>query len=141
MRRCFFVLLLAAVGAAGCGGPPPTVEGRVTYKGRPVTSGTVILVGENGHTSGPGYVRPDGTYFVPDAPTGTVRATLDSPPPAAYARAKVAPKGLANDPEVREEMERAAHYVAIPLKYRDAHLSDVAFEVKKGKNVQDIELR
>ena len=51
----FLALLtvVAALGAAGCaGGKQASISGHVNYNGRPVTSGTVVLIGQDGKAAG-----------------------------------------------------------------------------------------
>jgi hypothetical protein len=131
-----YSLLVAAILAlAGCrgGDRPASVSGKVTYLGRPVTSGVVVLVGADGKTSTPGAVGPDGTYRIAQAPAGTVRVAFDNPPPQ-----RVAP----GNPEAGDAAQALARYVPTPLEYRDAARSGLTLELKRGTNPdRDIELR
>src|SRR5437762_12233392 len=105
-RRFLSVPLLVAgcLALAGCKGGdlPATVSGKVTYHGRPVTSGVVVLVGPDGKTSDPGPVRPDGTYTIQHAPAGTVKVSFNNPPPPVVS----APSGR-RDASVDEENREA----------------------------------
>ena len=143
--RRFLVGLAAAslVGALGCsaGDRPASVSGRVTYNGKTVTSGVVVLIGEDGKASDPGAVQPDGTYSIAKSPIGTVKVSFDNPPPP-ESRTSSGGKLPANDPEAKENAEAAARYVATPPKYKDPAQSGLTLEIKKGKNSgMDIELR
>jgi len=132
----------AAVGLAGCpagGDRPASVTGHVTYNGKPVTSGTVVFVGEDGKSSYPGPVQPDGSYSIAQAPVGKVRLSFDNPPPPRTAAAGQKPP--ANDPEVQEEAKAASLYVATPPKYKDPDKSGITFELKRGRNGCDIPLK
>src|SRR5207237_179016 len=60
-----------------------TVVGKVTFKGQPVPSGRVSILGDGGVVC-TGVIRPDGRYTVYRVPCGPVRiavATYPPPPP------------------------------------------------------------
>jgi hypothetical protein len=133
--------LLAAAFLIGCGGggdKPASVSGKVTYKGKTVTSGVVVLVGADGKTSDPGTVQPDGTYSIAHAPAGAVKVSFDNPPPPRVQRQP----GAKADPEAQEAAREAARYVPTPLQYKDPAKSGVTLDLKRGKNANcDINLQ
>ena len=57
---------------SGCGSKTSTVSGKVTFKDKPLPSGTVTFFGPNG-TVESGEIQPDGTYTIPRAPVGAVQ--------------------------------------------------------------------
>jgi hypothetical protein len=125
-------LLAAALLVGGCGGggdKPASVSGKVTYKGKTVTSGVVVLVGADGKTSDPGPVQTDGTYSIAHAPAGTVKVAFDNPPPPPVDR-----HAGAKDPEAKEKAEEAARYVPTPQQYKDPEKTGVTLTLKRGKN-------
>ena len=65
----------------GCGGAEThELSGTVTSGGKPVTWGTVTVIGsDNQPRSAP--IRPDGTYTVAGLPPGPVRVAVTSPNP------------------------------------------------------------
>jgi hypothetical protein len=140
MRRLITMLVLTpglvAIGCAG-GDKPASVSGKVTYNGKPVTSGTVVLIGE-GKNSDPGAVQADGTYAIARAPLGRVKVAFDNPPPVQSRPASPAQK---NDPEFQEQAQEAARYVKTPEKYKDPDQSGLSFELRRGKNTCDIDLK
>src|SRR5690242_8111846 len=74
---------LCAVGllaVAGCGAGRGTVSGKVTYKGKPVVTGTVSVIGSDGIQYA-AQITPQGTYSVPDVPAGPAKFTVSSPNP------------------------------------------------------------
>lgn len=123
---------------AGCRpGPAPLtpVQGKVTYKGVPVTRGTIVFTPDSSR-GGDGKIAvakidADGTYSLktgdaPGASPGSYRVTLvslaSSDAPGASERFK-APLSL------------------LPEKYCDPELSELRAQVKGGKtNVLDFEL-
>jgi hypothetical protein len=138
--RRLLPLFAAALLAGGCGGggdKPASATGKVTYNGKTVTSGVVVLVGADGKVSDPGQVQPDGTYSIARAPAGSVKVSFDNPPPPVIDR-----KAPAKDPEVQEARKEAARYVPTPLQYKDPAKSGVTLELKRGKNTNcDINLK
>ncbi len=70
-----------ALAMVGCGSGTSTLSGKVTYQGRPVLSGYVTVVNEDG-TASSGVIQPDGTYTVEGVKRGHVRIAIVSPDPA-----------------------------------------------------------
>jgi Carboxypeptidase regulatory-like domain/Bacterial-like globin len=93
-----------------------SVEGKVTYKGKPLPSGTITLVGEKG-TAVTGAIAEDGSYKLAGLQPGTYKVAVATP--------KVGEK----EPPVK-----------IPEKYSDPEKSGLTYEVKKGKQTFDISL-
>src|SRR5438046_4965070 len=84
---CLPLILLTTL--SGCGGETATLSGKVTYRGRPVTSGSIIVVHEDG-TARVGVIEPDGTYAVEGVKRGRVKIGVFSPDPA-HARSILTP--------------------------------------------------
>ena len=65
-RLLSLVLCLAALTLLGCSGSndknTAVVRGKITYKGAPVTKGTITFVPDVMGTSAYGAINPDGTY-------------------------------------------------------------------------------
>jgi hypothetical protein len=133
------LLLLAGVGA-GCGKSEVTVSGKVTHKGKAVTTGEVLFLSEDGRvTHGP--VGADGTYTARGVPVGPAKVGVDNPPPAPPSTPGLPPtKDAANDPEMKELKERAARYVPTPSRYRDPKQSGLTYTVRPGSQTHDIDL-
>lgn len=127
-----FVVLAGTLLAGGCGGGgdrPASVSGRVTYNGKSVTSGTVVLLSTDGKASDPAAVQPDGTFSIAKAPAGTVKVVFDNPPPPRVDR-----RLPANDPEAQAASAGAGRYVLTPPHYKDPTKSGLTLELKSGKN-------
>jgi hypothetical protein len=68
-------LLLGCSLAVGCGGKA-TVKGVVTYEGKPVTGGVVVIFDAEGNNPAErGIIQPDGTYTVRNIMPGKRKAT------------------------------------------------------------------
>jgi hypothetical protein len=138
LRYGWVVALAAAVLVAGCARPRASVSGKVTYKGKPVTSGNVVIIGQDGKASPPGAIGTDGSYVIDGAPVGHVKAAVDNPPPPEPP--PNAPK-TPNDPEVQQDKQLAARYVATPPQYRDPKKSGLEHDLQSGSNTWNIELK
>jgi hypothetical protein len=106
----------------------------VTYNGKPVTSGVVVLVGKDGKTSDLGHVKEDGTYSIAKAPSGPVKVSFDNPAPDPVPKAQPGVKNAAADEEANDAAEQARKYVPTPPKYNDPEKSGLTFDLKAGKN-------
>src|SRR5262245_20075499 len=101
MRRATGLLtVFLATGIAGCTSTA-TLDGMVRYQGKTVTSGSVIVVNEDG-TAESGVIKPDGSYSVDNVKRGHVRIGVASPDPS-VARSilkpqQKPPKGKARQP-------------------------------------------
>jgi hypothetical protein len=135
-RLAALLVAAASVGVLGCGKKTATITGTVTYNNKPVTSGEVIFLSQDGHASAHAPIHADGSFTVTNAPVGPVQVAVDNPPPT---KVQVTSKN-GNDPEVREARQQAAHYVATPLKYRDPKQSGLHFDARPGSNEYDITL-
>ncbi len=62
-------------GLTGCNRPAGSVTGKVTFQGRPLSAGTVILYCENRQIFH-GLIGPNGTYTISNVPPGQVRVTV-----------------------------------------------------------------
>lgn len=134
-------LALVLAAAVGCGGGKgATVRGKVTYRGAPLTMGNVTLVSEDGKTVRTGQIQEDGTYEVPNAPTGRVQAAVVNPPPAgAWGGAPIV--GPPNDEETKLARATAARYVPTPQYYADPKTSGLAYDLPRRGGTVDIDLK
>jgi hypothetical protein len=131
-------LLLAT--AAGCGGgKSATVRGKVSYQGKSLTMGNVILVSEDGQLSARGVIQPDGTYEIAQAPTGKVKVGVSNPPPPGAPGGQPL-FGSLDDPETKQAVAMAAKYVPSPDIYTDPQKSGLTREVPSSGGTIDIDL-
>lgn len=77
-RAAFLLALLLAVGCGGGGDKPIAVTGKVTFKGEPVTEGTVQFVDDATGRGAEVELKPDGGYET-SLPAGQYKV-LVSPP-------------------------------------------------------------
>lgn len=141
------VLLLGfLVLAVGCGGPDykarAVVSGKVTFKDKPLTAGTVMFYGDHNITA-TASIGSDGVYLMRDAPIGDVRITVTVPkmPAGGMKHLKDAPKGprMPGDPEPSPE-EFPKEVVAIPPRYGQVETSGLKYTVTRGEQTYNIPL-
>jgi hypothetical protein len=137
VRLAALLVAAASVGVLGCGKRTATITGKVTYNNKPVTSGEVVFLAQDGHASVHAPIRPDGSFTVTNAPVGPVQVAVDNPPPT---KVQATSKNR-HDPEVREAWQQAAHYVATPPKYGDPKQSGLNFDARPGSNEYNITLQ
>lgn len=136
-----FGLLLIVVGLFFWGRPTGAVNGRVTYKGKPLYTGAVILVNKNGVTA-TGAIEPDGSYSVAKAPTGEVFVGVVSKDPVYLhrvgqlksSRAPIPASALTASPLDRKK------WFPIPRQYEEPTSSGMVLTIEKGDNRHDIAL-
>jgi hypothetical protein len=80
---------LVLLALAGCGSGTGAVTGRVTFRGKAVESGSVVLMGaDNKLVSGP--LDAEGRYALNGVPLGTVQVAVVSPNPTPRRRLPLA---------------------------------------------------
>jgi hypothetical protein len=128
---------------AGCSGANDcTLAGKVTYQGKPVICGTVIVVGADGIRQ-TGRIDSDGTYFVEKLVAGPVKISVESPAPENPADRPARPprpEGPAERPPDYKPPDRAK-WVRLPGQYADPDQSGLTTTVSSGKNPFDIPLK
>ncbi len=141
--------LLAAVylaAGAGCGPKHPQtapVSGRVTYQGRPLTTGRIAFQPEQGRPA-IGDIGPDGTYrlttFEPGdgALPGHYRVTVESM--RVTGTVAPPPKSLAEEGRSKSRQGRHAVEWLAPEKYARLPSTPLTAEVKPGPNSINFDL-
>lgn len=158
--RVAAALLFVPVLVAGCTSSHQsgsTVSGKVTYKGQPVTSGTITFHRTAAEQAGayPYPLKSDGTYegagLVAEEMIVTIETESANPK---QKTPKYNPKaGAKEDPTaqydkmMREKGFNASNppdpslYVPIPKKYADKKTSPLKTTITKGRNSKDFDLQ
>jgi len=141
--------------AVGCGGKSE-VKGKVTYQGKAVVWGTITLVdAAGGYYQGP--IGLDGTFSIPDVPSGPVKIGVHSTnPDGSRGRPKdggkvsgaVGGEKAEDDPRSKFKTASAPEpprpepgkWFAIPAKYSDPQTSGLTGDVRRGQPL-DVELK
>jgi len=129
LKATLCATLVVAAGCNGGGLSLATVEGTVTYKGKPVTRGTVTFLPESKSAThiGIGSIRADGSFRIQTTNRGgaipgryTVMVQSRREPTPEESRNLVTPESL------------------IPEKYGRVDATPLHFEVKDGSNQMPI---
>ena len=128
-----FLCVCSLLVIAGCGPRTGEVTGTVTYKGKPVRSGNVMLLIDG---AAPVYaeLKDDGGFALSKVAIGKYRVTVSSPDPARPVLVKgesvATPKG---PPDPR--------WFALPASASDPEKSGLQFEMVRGPNVWDVKVK
>jgi hypothetical protein len=141
-------LLILGLATTGCGRGTATVSGRVTYKGRPLPSGTVTIYDADSSVR-TGQIAPDGTYVITEIATGSAAITVATTPPLPareLLHITKPPPDPTNPPKVSQvkasgRSETAGRYVPIPARYRKLGESGLRYTVRRGNQTFDIDLQ
>ncbi len=134
---------LAVLLLAGCGSGSGSISGKVTYKDKPLSGGTVTFMTSDQQVK-TAVIGSDGAYSIPKLTTGpakiAVMPVVPLPP--------MMPGGMAMDPGkmgVPEENiappPAADKSVAIPEHYKDPEKSGLTYTVTAGNQEHNIELK
>ncbi len=140
---CLLIVLLIGMLAVGCGSDtskPAAVSGRVTYKGKPVPKANVSFTPVEGTSRAASGLSDSNGYFT----LGTF-STNDGALIGKY-RVSIIARGPDRQPKAGESMsgmpgEMMPGDPVIPTKYFAPDSSGLTFEVKRGSNRADFELK
>ena len=137
----FFLVLVLGCGSKGNPNAPAKVHGKVTYKGAPVTAGTIQFLPKAAGTY-TASIMPDATYSATDLPTGEMTVTVDTESanpnkkqPSYGGKKQMMgpiPQGVKAGP--------AGEYVKIPPKYAKAQTSGLTATLNAGDNEKNFDL-
>ena len=145
MLRSFLVslrLLPIVVSAAltGCQSEPASVSGTVTYDGKPLSGGFVILYCADEQIVR-GIIGPDGRYSIPNVPRGACQVTVKTrlPSPLGFSLKKNIPPAE-DGPTVPNVSSIRTAVTQIPERYAIPEESGLSVKVSKADTVYDIVL-
>jgi hypothetical protein len=100
------------------------VTGKVTLNGEVLTMGEVVFESADGKASGQGEIGANGTYRVPSAPLGKIRAAVRTSNYVHLAgnAKKVGGKTITMD-------AREGNYVPVPKRYEDTKTSGLEYDI------------
>ncbi len=130
MRRTaslFLGIATVTLATLGCSSKSETKEtvvtGSVLLDGEKLTMGEVYFEAEDGKASARGEIAPDGTYRMPSAPLGKVKAAVRTANYARFARP------ASKDGKAITVGGRDGTYTAVPKKYEDITTSGLSYTV------------
>jgi hypothetical protein len=150
-RHCGYLVLvtgLGLLGVSGCGGRGTSsatdVSGKVSFKGAPVTGGSIQFHPKQGGGAYPGTINSDGTFSFKGIPfSGEVIVTIETE------SIKNSPAGLMKrqtgaDPAALKKMMESMQggkgsssiYVQIPAKYGNPKSSPLTEILKQGSETR-----
>lgn len=140
-RLRFAPALLVALWVGGCGPGKGDLAGKVTFNGKPVTSGTVQAFLSDGSTK-TADIGPDGTYKIQAITEGEVKLGVSSPNPKRrydelLAAAKTDEQKKALQPPTPEAIKS---WMALPGDLAGPSTSGLSVTVKAGPNSKDLPL-
>lgn len=135
MKRATFIIVFLSI-MAGCGGGANQLEtapvtGKVLFKGKPLTGGTIMFHPKKEGNPATGEIRSDGSY------TLTTYRAHDGAVLGEHV-VTILPAGAEGAPPPLPGAE--AEQSGIPERYTDAKTSPLRAEVKPGENIKDFPL-
>ena len=130
MRNWNYVGLLSiaaiAVCILGCSGSKPqgSASGKVTFGGKPVTSGSVLFSDSTTGTGATAELDSSGGYQIDSIPTGSYQVAITLPPA----------------PAPHEMQQAVISYINIPAMYQTPETSGLTATIKDGQNSLDFNL-
>jgi hypothetical protein len=145
-RSAGMVLLAASLCAiTGCGASKADVTGTVTYRGKPLVWGTVIVIGSD-HMPYYGFIQADGTFNVKNVPLGPAQLGVGSLNPYYEPKfEKPEHKARYEELQARVGLEMPPKppkgaWFPIPAKYNDPLKSGLTADVKSPATTVDLKL-
>ena len=127
------VVLASVQLCIGCGPTPATITGKVTFEGKPITTGSIAFLTQNGKVVSGNIWQ--GEYQVVGVEIGPkARVSVISHHPSPMMRP---PTGPIEDVPQRESLE----FVPIPDRYASAAESGLFCDVVEGEQTHDFSLK
>src|SRR5262249_20344433 len=129
----------------GCGASKADVTGTVTYRGKPLVWGTVVVIGSD-HMPYYGAIQADGTFTVKNVPLGPAQVGVGSVDPYYEPKfQKLEQKARYEELRSRASIETPPKppkgaWFPIPAKYNDPLRSGLTGEVKSPMTTIDLKL-
>ncbi len=112
-----------------------TLEGTVTYQGKPVPYGLVIATQAEGKVSATGNADENGKYKLSNVPLGTVQIAVNTEAGRGMMMGQMMAKSKG------AKGASAPSFVDVPKKYFDPTSSGITTNVVEGPNTFNIELK
>jgi hypothetical protein len=124
-------LTALGIGCSSNPGPAPgEVQGKVTFKGTPVTEGTITFLNSKDGGGGEGKLGPDGMYTVPNKLNVGEYVVIVTPPM----------QMTDTDPGKSPPAPVEKNVKNVPPKYRQQGTTPLKFKVESGPNTANFDL-
>jgi hypothetical protein len=137
-------LVLLILGASGCGGAKGDLSGSVSYKGKPLAVGSVLLIGADTKPR-TAWIEADGSYHFADVPVGEVKLAVYSPDPAKKDKRRKSDrkKPVPKDEPIAQEwpVGDRTKWFAIPAEYGDVDHSGLRVTIHPGPNTYPLDMK
>lgn len=146
LRAASLLLLALLLGCGNKGGinKGGAISGSVTIDGKPVTAGTVLLIGPDDVRSVSGFINEYGKYTVKEPPLGLCKVAILTKDKVGSVRPKTGKDGKGGSGSagmvIPSPEEMGMTYVPIPEKYESAATSGLTVEVIPGNQEHDLPL-
>jgi hypothetical protein len=125
-------LLVLVLLSAGCGRGVGDVSGKVSYRGKALADGTVMLLASDGRPYD-APIQADGTFHIAKVPSGDAKVSVSSVKPGSGAKAGGGSRRAAYKPDAISR---------VPLHYSDFSQSNLTVTVVRGTTTPlDLDLK
>lgn len=135
------VLLLFCLALAGCGPATGTVSGKVSFRGKTVRSGSVMVIVSNHSKPVYGQISSDGKYTLENVPLGDAKFAILSPNPDESGFGDRMGQLKKIKQRSRQSSTSDTEWFPIPDRYGDISTSGHGLTVNQGQNDYDIKLK
>lgn len=135
------LFVFCALCASGCGSGTATISGRVTFQGKPVAGGSVIVYCSDKQIVR-GIIGADGSYSIPNVPYGSAVVTVQAHsrlPQGLRLHQTVPPSSGGPIPPTADVNDTAR--VIVPQRYALPEESGLSVAVDRGQVTYDIDLK
>lgn len=135
------LIALSGLLSSGCGSSTATVVGKVTYQGKPVSGGSVIVYCSDKQIAR-GIIAVDGTYSIPNVPYGSSVVTVQAPAqaPAGLRMQQTLPPSSGGPVPPTVPVNDPAR-IPIPLRYGVPEESGLSVAIDRASVTYDIDLK
>ena len=137
-----WLVVSLTVGCGGPGGPQGKVHGKVTYQGKPISTGAMVSFLSDTGAAASGMVAADGSYQVrsmkgDQIPAGKYKVLINPP-----SGPEMTPEQAMNASMAKKDKDQGpAADPTIPAQYRNILQTPASYEIKAGDNEINIELQ
>jgi len=134
-------IAILSASVCGCGKNTAAISGKISYKGRAVTYGSVTFVSAD-KTARSGVISPDGAYSIDEVPPGNAVIAVISRNPAlgrTIVKRDKSAQGGQKETTDRESSEK--NWFPLPTKYESVKTSGLECTVPPRSYKLDIDLK